>query len=177
MTTLTAQTSVLLVIDLQERLMPAISGADAVIGNARRLIEAAKMLSIPVMATEQYPQGLGHTVNDLLGSDTPVHSKTSFDSMRTPSIAAAIPNGKRIVVTGCEAHVCVLQTVLGLLSAGHDVAVTEDAIGSRVEENRAAACRRMASHGAELVTTEMVIFEWLGDSTHPAFREVMALVK
>lgn len=169
--------SALMVIDIQEKLMPAIAGAERVITNASRLVGTARLMEIPMLATEQYPQGLGATVPDLLGNDIAVHSKTTFDGMRTPEIRQAIPQGKRIVVAGCEAHVCVLQTVLGLLDAGFDVAVVQDATGSRLDENHKAACRRMEEHGAELVTTEMVIFEWLGDARHPAFKDVMKLVK
>ncbi|MDQ0314463.1 isochorismatase family protein [Amorphus orientalis] len=177
MPALEAQTSTLLIIDLQQRLMPAIADSGRVVANARRLIAAARLLDVPISATEQYPEGLGGTVPGLLDADVPVYSKTTFDSMKTPSIAEAIRPEGRYVVAGCEAHVCVLQTVLGLLAHGCDVAVVQDAIGSRIEDNRKAACRRMERHGAEPVTTEMVLFEWLGDSRNPRFREAMKLIK
>ncbi len=177
MPALDADTSALMIIDIQDKLMPAISGGERVIANAARLIGAARRLGVPILATEQYPEGLGGSVAGLLGDDIPVYAKTTFDSAATPGIPEALAPESRIVVAGCEAHVCVMQTVLGLLEAGRQVAVVQDAIGSRVEANHEAACRRMERHGADLVTTEMVIFEWLGDAQHPAFREVIKLVK
>ncbi len=169
--------SFLLIIDIQQKLMPAITGADRVIANASKLIAASAELAIPAIATEQYPQGLGATVPGLLHEGMPVLSKTTFDGTRSADISDELPADKRLVVAGCEAHVCVLQTVLGLLKSGREVVVVRDAIGSRVDENRVAACERMARHGAEMVTTEMAIFEWLGDARDPAFKPVMALIK
>jgi nicotinamidase-related amidase len=101
-----------------------------------------------------------------------------FDASRAEGFAALLAPGRDDgVVTGCEAHVCVLQTVLGLLDRGLRVQVVADAIGSRREQNRDAALARMARHGAQIVTTEMVVFEWLEDATHPRFREAVALIK
>lgn len=170
MPVLTAETSTLLVVDLQERLMPAIAGAEALLENAGRLVRAAVRLEIPTTTTEQDPAKLGPTVSpvaDLL--PTPAVTKSTF--------AADLSFPSRVVVCGCEAHVCVLQTVLALRASGHDVAVVADAIGSRAEGNRDAAIARMRHHGVDVVTTEMVVFEWLGSSRHPAFREVQGLIK
>ncbi|PVY96016.1 isochorismatase family protein [Actinomycetospora cinnamomea] len=168
---LSADASVLLVVDLQERLMPAIAGAPAVLENAGRLVRGATRLGIDVCATEQNPDGLGHTVDavaELL--PTPAVAKTSF-------AADVDPGPGTIVVAGCEAHVCVLQTVLALRARGRDVAVVADAVGSRVEANRDRALERLRAHGVDVVTTEMVLFEWLHDSDHPAFREVQRLIR
>ncbi len=101
----------------------------------------------------------------------------SFGATRAPGFLERLPEGRDCVVTGCEAHICVLQTVLGLLEAGRRVTVVADAVGSRKTENRDAALARMAAHGAEIVTTEMVVFEWLGTARHPRFREVVRLIK
>ena len=168
----------LLLVDLQQRLMPAISGGDAVVANADRLATAAPMFDVPVVATEQNPAGLGPTVDALAGHPRTVLSKTAFAATSDPGFDTLLPPGtEHVVVAGCEAHVCVLQTVLGLLAARHRVLVVTDAVGSRTAANREAALDRLARHGAELVTTEMVLFEWLRDATHPRFREVQALIR
>ncbi|GLZ47747.1 hydrolase [Actinomycetospora sp. NBRC 106375] len=171
MPVLRADASLLLVVDLQERLMPAIADGGAVLDNASRLVRGATRLGVAVHVTEQNPAGLGPTVSaiaDLL-PDPPV-AKTAF--------GAPVPaHPGTVVVAGCEAHVCVQQTVLGLRAAGRDVAVAADAVGSRTEANRDRAVERMRDHGVDVVTTEMVLFEWLGDSEHEAFREVQKLIK
>ena len=168
---LSAESSVLLVVDLQERLMPAIADADGVLANAGRLVRAATRLGVAVCATEQNPQGLGRTVGavaDLLPASA--IAKTTF-------AADVDPGQGTVVVAGCEAHVCVLQTVLGLRARGRDVAVVADAVGSRTETSRERALDRLRAHDVDVVTTEMVLFEWLHDSGNAAFREVQRLIK
>jgi nicotinamidase-related amidase len=179
MPTLDRTRSVLVLIDFQERLMKAIDGADEVVANAGRLLSAAEQLEVPVLMTEQNPKGLGPTTPELARPDgaVPVVAKMEFDACLASGVVDALPAGHHIVVTGCEAHVCVLQTVLGLLGRSRRVYVAADAIGSRRPENREAALRRMERAGAEIVTTEMVIFEWLGTAEHPAFKSVISLVK
>lgn len=173
-----ANASVLLVIDFQGRLMPAIQGGDAAVANTGRLLAAARLLAVPVVYTEQNPNGLGGTVEAIAArAGEAVLSKMTFDAWRAPDVRAAVPAGRELVVTGCEAHVCVLQTVLGALADGRRVKVVRDAIGSRREESRTAALERMNGAGAEIVTTEMVVFEWLGSAEHPAFKEAIALIK
>jgi nicotinamidase-related amidase len=167
--------SALLVIDVQTRLMPAIEGADAVVANVRRLLDAAALLDVPVAFTEQNPAGLGPTV-DALQPARPVQHKMAFDACRDGGLAA-MPNRPAMIVAGCEAHVCVLQTVLGLLAAGRQVFVVRDALGSRRAESKETAIARMARHGADIVTTEMVIFEWLQTAADPNFKQAVALVK
>lgn len=158
--------------------MPAIADGEAVLANAVRLAEGAALLDVPVCATEQNPDGLGSTVASLSGFPQLVLPKFAFGAVAEPGFATLLPPGKEeIVVAGCEAHVCVLQTVLGLLAQRHRVLLVADATGSRTPANRAAAIDRMQRHGAEVVTTEMVLFEWLGASTHPRFREVQALIR
>jgi nicotinamidase-related amidase len=167
----------LMVIDLQARLMPAIDQSDLRLANAARLIRAAEALTIRRHVTEQNPRGLGGTVAAL---DIPADEalpKMSFDSLRDPAIAARLAGDTALVVCGCEAHVCVLQTVLGLRAAERQVFVVADACGSRTEANRQAGLARMQANGAEIVTTEMVIFEWLGSADHPAFKALMPLIK
>ena len=175
---LAASASSLLLVDLQQRLMPAIAGGDAVVANAGRLAEAARLLEVPIVATEQNPAGLGGTVAALARLPSAIAVKTHFDATREDGFDDLLPAERpTIVVAGCEAHVCVLQTVLGLLEAGRRVFVVRDALGSRRAESKETALRRMERHGAEVVTTEMVVFEWLGSAEHPRFRDALALVK
>jgi nicotinamidase-related amidase len=175
---LTAEGAVLLLIDLQERLMPVIHDHEAVVARAVRLAEAATLLDVPVLATEQNTAGLGRTVPPLAGYPQAVMSKTTFSAAADPGLASLLPGGSgEIVVAGCEAHVCVLQTVLDLLAAGRRVVWAADATGSRDPADQTAAIDRARQHGAEIVTSEMVLFEWLRDARHPRFREVHKLLR
>jgi nicotinamidase-related amidase len=175
---LSAEGSVVLLIDFQERLMPAIYDGETVVARAVRIAQAARMLDVPVRATEQYPAGLGPTVPPLAPYPEAVLAKTVFSALDHPDFPALLPIGSsEIVVAGCEAHVCVLQTVLGLLTEGHRVVLVADAVGSRDPDDKAQAIERARQDGAEIVTSEMVLFEWLRDSTHPRFREVQRLLK
>jgi len=172
----TASASVLLLTDLQERLVPALDDGPAVVERAVRLAEAARLLEVPVRATEQYPAGLGPTVPPLAGYPQAVMSKTTFSAAGDPGFAALLPAGGDVVVAGVEAHVCVLQTVLDLLAAGRRVVWAADATGSRDPADREVAIDRARRHGAEIVTSEMVLFEWLRDAKHPSFKEVHSLL-
>jgi nicotinamidase-related amidase len=175
---LNAEGSVLLLIDLQQRLMPAICDSEAVIARTARLAEAAQLLDVPIRATQQYPAGLGATVPQLAGYPSQTLDKTSFAATGDPGFAALLPAGAdQILIAGVEAHVCVLQTVLALVPAGRRVAVVADAVGSRDPADKAVALERARQHGAEIVTSEMVLFEWLKDAKHPAFREVQKLLR
>ncbi|HEV2935647.1 MAG TPA: hydrolase [Streptosporangiaceae bacterium] len=175
---LTAEGAVLLLVDLQQRLMPVIHDHDAVVARAVRLAEAAQLLDVPIRATEQYPAGLGPTVPPLAAYPQATLTKTTFSAAADPGFAALLPAGSgQVVVAGCEAHVCVLQTVLDLLGAGRRVVLAADATGSRDPADKAVAVERARQHGAEIVTSEMVLFEWLRDARHPKFREVQKLLK
>lgn len=166
----------LVIIDFQARLMPAIHDGARLLENARRLRDAAAQLGLPVVMTEQNPGGLGETVPELAGS-APVIRKMSFDSCAEPAFLAALAGERDLVVCGCEAHVCVLQTVVSLLSHRRRVYVVQDAVGSRREESKSVAITRMQRHGAEIVTTEMVVFEWLRSASHSLFRPVSKLIR
>jgi nicotinamidase-related amidase len=175
---LAAGRSVLLLVDLQQRLVPAIAEGAAVVANARRLAEAARLLDVPVLATEQNPAGLGRTVPEVAALASRTLSKRYFDATREEGFEGFLPPDRpEIVVAGCETHVCVMQTVLGLMGRGQAVRLVADAVGSRSPASRDAALARAQAHGAELVTTEMVVFEWLETSDHPRFREALKLVK
>jgi nicotinamidase-related amidase len=167
----------LLLIDFQTRLAPAIEGAAAAIDNARRLAEGAALLGATIVATEQNPEKLGLTAPELAGRASQTVSKMSFDASAAPGFPNHLLDGRPVIVAGFETHVCVLQTVLALLAEGRQVFVVADAVGSRRAENKTAALHRMERYGAEIVTTEMVLFEWLGSADHPHFRDISRLVK
>jgi len=173
-----AETSQLLLVDFQQRLMPAIAEGDAVVAVAARLAEAALRLGVPCLATEQYPRGLGSTVPALAAFAAQPLEKIHFDATSAEGFARRLAGGRpQAVVAGCETHVCVLQTCLGLRRKGFDVAVVADATGSRRAADRDAGLARMAAHGCEIVTVEMVLFEWLGHAGNPAFRDILTLIK
>jgi nicotinamidase-related amidase len=169
--------SELLVIDVQPRLMAVIDGAEPLTRNLRRLVEGARRLGVPVDFTEQNSRALGATLPELGAGPDEVTAKMTFDALGTPEFADRVNPVAVKVVTGVEAHICVTQTVLGLLGRGMEVYVVADAIGSRAPASHAAALARMARHGAEIVTTEMVLFEWLGTAAHPEFKAISALIK
>jgi nicotinamidase-related amidase len=169
--------SILLVVDFQTRLMPAIENGAAVIGNARRLLDAAELLHVPTLFTEQNAEGLGGTLPELASTTAGIAHKMTFNGCRAPGFLAALGDRPDIVVAGCEAHVCVLQTVLGLLGAGRRVFVARDALGSRRPESKETALQRMERNGAEIVTTEMVLFEWLQTADDSRLANILKLVK
>lgn len=158
-------------------LVPVIHDSESAVRNANRLIKAAKLTDVPRLFTEQNPKGLGSTVAELPVEDNRLVHKQFFDACREDGFLDRVPADAHVVVVGCEAHVCVQQTVLGLLAASRKVHVVRDAINSRVLENKEAAVLRMANHGAEIVTTEMVVFEWLQTADHPNFRQAVNHVK
>ena len=168
---------VLLIVDFQSRLMPAIDSGEAVVANTRRLLDAAEMFQLPVLFTEQNPEGLGNTLPELQSNTGRLAHKMTFNACRAPGFLEALSDRPDIVVAGCEAHVCVLQTVLGLLGTGRHVFAVRDALGSRRPENKETAIRRMERNGAEIVTTEMVLFEWLETAEDPRLRNVIGLVR
>jgi nicotinamidase-related amidase len=177
MLTIDRTNSTLLIIDFQSRLMPAIANGSAAIANAERLLKAAEMFEVPVLITEQNAGGLGPTVPELARGGHTIASKMTFDACRSPGFLDRFGDDRSIVVSGCETHVCVQQTVLGLLDAGRRVYLVRDAVGSRNAENKESAIARMSRHGAEIVTTEMVVFEWLASAEDPRLRDAIALIK
>lgn len=172
--------SSLVLVDYQARLMPAIHGADDVVARALVLARAAALLAVPVLGTEENPERLGPNIDTLARLCVQTVPKMHFDACEDGLLAALdarAPRRRQVVIAGCEAHVCMLQTALGLLRAGREVYVVENASGSRRPLDHAAAMRRLAQAGATIVSHEMVLFEWLHDCRHPRFREVQALVK
>jgi nicotinamidase-related amidase len=180
-TLLHRETSVLLIVDVQERLAPAISTIDMVLSKAGLLIRAASRLGIPIAFTEQYASGLGKTLPSLrnLAATAPVISKIHFQATLEPDLGAWIDTSgaSQIVIAGTEAHVCVLQTSLGLIEAGYVPFLVADAVGSRRERDCTLAIERLRSAGCRIVSTEMVLFEWLKKAATQEFRELLTLIK
>ncbi|NLS92359.1 MAG: hydrolase [Planctomycetaceae bacterium] len=169
----------LLVVDVQEKLVPAIADHRRVVFNTRRLIDGAKILGIPVVATEQYPKGLGPTVPELAERLGPIPDKLTFSCSGCPEVFQELQNQgiHKILVAGIETHVCVQQTVLDLLGDGWRVYLAVDAVGSRNPLDRDTALRRMDSSGAVLTTTEAALFEWCQVAGTPQFKEISRLVR
>ena len=172
--------TVLLVIDVQEKLLPVMLEAERVARNCALLITAARRLDLPVIVTEQYPARLGATVGPLreaLGEFTPIE-KLRFSALVPPVQALLEGSGRRtILLAGIEGHVCVLQTALDLLEAGYTVFGASDAISSRQAWNRASGWERMRSAGAVPASTESAIFELLGEAGTPDFKALQPLIK
>ena len=172
--------SLLLIVDLQEKLLPAIESRARIMWNAQRLLAGANTLHVPYRITEQYPERLGTTVQ-LSDAGEPVLAALSKRMFSCRECAAALEplraNATQIVLCGIESHVCVMQTALDLLSDAWEVFVVVDAIGSRAELDHCVALQRMLQSGVVLTTTESVLFEWCESSTAPEFKAVSALVR
>jgi nicotinamidase-related amidase len=173
------QDTVLVVVDVQEKLMPLILGRQRILWNLRRLLEGAGALGVKALATEQYPQGLGPTVSELAGRLGDIPSKTAFSCAGCGPFAQRLQasGASKVLVAGIEAHVCVQQTVLDLAAEGYRVFVPVDAVGSRYKIDYETALRRMESAGATLTTTESALFEWCAVSGTPEFKKISALVR
>lgn len=174
---LKAKDCVLTLVDFQAKLMPAILNGATAVAQARKLALAAPMLDVPVVTTEQNPRGLGATDPGLAGLTGTLIEKMSFGAVPAPGFVDALQGRGTVVITGCETHVCVLQTALQLVAQGYHVALVEDASSSRLASSAAAGIARMREAGVAVVTTEMVLFEWLETAQHPKFRDVLALIK
>jgi nicotinamidase-related amidase len=170
-----AERSVLLVVDLQTKLVPVLADHEQVVANVHWLIRIAQKVGVPVAATEQYPKGLGPLVPRLrkLLPQEAIASKNHFSAVAARCLEG-LPGHDRaqVVVVGAEAHICVLQTSLELLEDGKEVYVVADALGARHPEDCQVALTRMRDEGIRVVTREMVVFEWLGEAATPLFREI-----
>lgn len=178
---LNKEDSLLLITDVQERLVAALD-KDIIVTRTALLSRAAKILEIPVIATEQYPKGLGNivaTVKETFSEDTPIIPKTAFSSLKEEGFKDLLRsfNKKQIVICGIETHVCVHQTVADLLDEGFDVYVVKDACASRSKYEFKQGIERMQENGAKITCLEIVLFEWLKDAKDPNFKEIQALIK
>ena len=182
MAQLNLEDSLVLIIDVQEKLLNAVFNKEQVEKKSAIVAEAAKILGIPVVVTEQYPKGLGNTipaVKDALAEDTEIFEKTAFSALNNEEILEAIKkhNKKQILIFGIETHICVSQTTAALRELGYEVSVIKDACGSRAEEEYLAGLERMKDNSAYIITTEIALFEWLKGAKHPNFKAVQALIK
>ena len=182
MAQLNLEDSLVLIIDVQDKLLNAVFNKEQVEKKSAIVAEAAKILGIPVVVTEQYPKGLGNTipaVKDVLAEDTEIFEKTAFSALNNEEILEAIQkhNKKQILIFGIETHICVSQTTAALRELGYEVSVIKDACGSRAEEEYLAGLERMNDNGAYIITTEIALFEWLKGAKHPNFKAVQALIK
>jgi nicotinamidase-related amidase len=169
----------LLVLDMQEKLLPAVDGGRRVAWNVRRLLDGAKILGLAIAGTEQYPQGLGPTTPELAERLGQLPSKITFSCGGCPGLISGLERKgiSKILVTGVETHVCVQQTVLDLLAAGWQAFVAVDAVGSRFELDHFTSLERMNSAGATLTTTESAIFEWCRAAGTPEFKQISKLAR
>ena len=178
---ISVQQSVLLVIDIQERLNPVMNSPELMLENTQRLLKGAALLNVPTLISEQYPKGLGHTVEPIasLLPKGAVQEKEIFSCMADDGYADRFNglNKSQAIICGIEAHVCVLQTAIDLIHRGTHVFVVADATSSRTATNHMLALERLKTAGAEIVTTEMVLFEWLRRAGTPEFKEISGLVK
>lgn len=176
-----AEQSCLLIVDVQSGLAPVMFDPERVNRGCGILMKAASRLKIPVMVSEQYPKGLGHTVGELqpLVPDGAVMEKLHFSCAADPAIRKRIGalGRKQLVIAGIESHVCVFQSALGFKQLGFDVVVAADACASRTEMSWTISMNRLAANGVEVASVEMVAFEWLHRAGTPEFKEVSALVK
>ena len=183
MNTLDLDRSVVVLVDFQQRLMPAIHDGATVVAQALVLARIARLLDVPVLGTEQNPQGLGGNVPELRELCARTLAKMHFDACQDGLIDAIDATGRQrtqgaeIVIAGCESHVCLMQTALGLARAGYPVSVVASACGSRHPVDRELALARLHDAGARIVSLEMVAFEWLRTSEHPLFKSVLRLIK
>jgi len=171
----------LLIIDMQERLLPAMAAPERTLKNAIVLAKAARTLDLPLTVSEQYPKGLGHTVEALKAEigNTPVEEKFEFSCWKNARLQGRLKaqGREQIIVAGIEAHVCVLQTAMDLKTAGFQVFAVADAMSSRADTSQAMAQERMRQADISLVTTEMVVFEALGAAGTPEFKQLSALIR
>ena len=171
--------SFLMIIDIQERLIKAVYQPQTLQHKAEILVKSADLLNIPVIFTEQYPQGLGATLSSLTTTPSHTLAKTHFSALKEPEIKNAVLNyhKKQVIICGIETHICVCQTVQDLLQNGFEVYVVADASGSRHEFEHQTALTLLAQEGAHIVSAEMVVFDWLESSKNPQFKAVQSLIK
>lgn len=178
----TAHDSILCLVDIQPRLLSSMDEDEqqALIKNTEILLKAASALGIPVVISEQYPHGLGTTHEALieLAADAPLIEKTVFSCHSNADWKQTVDSldRRQLVIVGIEAHICVLQTAIEAKASGYTVSVVEDAIASRSFNNKFNAVARMRQHGVQISNAESVLFEWMKDASHPAFKQLSQLI-
>ena len=180
---LDADRACVLVIDVQEKLLPLVRDHDDIVSATKKLLTAAPIFELPVIVTEQYPRGIGHTVEAisacLPGGRTSIIEKSAFSAWAEPSVREAIlaVDRPQVIITGIETHVCVQQTALDLVSRDYDVYVCADAAGSRGRTDHDRALERMRQDGARVTTVESVLFELCGRCDTPRFKPMLEVIK
>ena len=181
MTILNTEDSVIFIIDIQEKLLNAVFNKEIIAKKSTTLAQASNILQVPVILTEQYPKGLGNTVNTIKEhlSEHYLFEKTDFNALNDENVLNLLNKlgRKNIIVCGIETHICVHQTVEALIKNGFKVTVVKDSCSSRFEEEYLQALRVMETSGANIKTTEMILFELLKGAKHPNFKEIQALIK
>jgi len=174
---LTTASTALVVVDFQERFRGAVFGFDEAAARAAILVSAARLLNIHTVVSEQYPKGLGHTVEPLASvlGDAEILEKTVFPASRAEGFD--LNGSSQVILSGVEAHVCVAQTALDLLDSGLEVFIPADAVASRNELDRDIAIERLRNSGAVITTVEAVVFELAGGAGHPLFKDLQGLIK
>ena len=179
---LQAGSTALIVVDIQEAFRDAIPGSSSLIERAVIAVQGFQILGLPVIVTEQYPKGLGRTVEEILLSLSDVGGileKSTFSALGSETVVDRLKSGgiQKVLICGVETHVCVNQTAHDLLASGFDVHLLLDAVGSRNETDKDAAIRKMTFSGVVPSTVEMALFELMRDSRHPHFKEIQSLIK
>uniref|UniRef100_H2ZRB6 Isochorismatase domain-containing protein 1 n=1 Tax=Ciona savignyi TaxID=51511 RepID=H2ZRB6_CIOSA len=176
---LAISTSVIFCCDMQERFRPAINYFDEIVQVGSRMVKGGRLLQIPLVVTEQYPKGLGNTVKELeISNPSVLATKTKF-SMLTPEVEAFLANNNfaSVILFGVEAHVCVQQTAIDLISRGYEVHLLADATSSRSPSDRLCAFKRLRKLGVFVTTTEAVLLQLVTDKNHEKFKEIQNLIK
>lgn len=181
MTILNQENAILLIIDIQEKLLNAVYNIEVVEKNSEILAKAGSILNLPIFITEQYPKGLGSTINGVKqgAPNAKYYEKTSFNAVLDMDLLSELKNTRRnqIILCGIEAHICVHQTAAGLIESGFDVTVVNDACGSRFVDSYISGLKCIRDNGAQVKTTEMVLFELLKGAGHPKFKKIQGLIK
>ena len=177
MNTIKTEEALFLIIDVQEKLVSMLDDENVKIDSIK-LAKTASILDIPTVITEQYPKGLGSTIQEIkeVLPNAEYVEKNTFSAFKEDEVKKLLSQ-TQIIIFGIETHICVLQTAMDLLNEGYEVFLVQNACGSRTEKNKEAALRRLIHAGVQIVTTEMVIFELLESSKHPNFKEIQSLIK
>ncbi len=178
---LNTQDAILIVIDVQGKLARVVADSERVIGKIQTLVKGAQALQLPIILTNQVPKKLGDTIPEiaeLLPEQTQI-SRTSFSVFRELEVMSQLANlgRKQVILCGVEAHICLFQSALDLLQAGHEVVLVADAVSSRDNEDKQIALQAIKAAGAELRSVEMLLFELMRDARHPKFKTIAALIK
>lgn len=176
------RTSTLVIVDIQEKLIKAIPAMEPFMPKVRMMLEAAAVLGLDVIVTEQYPKGLGNTVpelKELFQDKWPVIEKTSFSCWLEPEFRKQLRKNKKetVILTGIESHVCVMQTAMDLLTEGYQVVLLADTVASRNDYDREIALKLMREKGVWVMTAESLLFHYLQNAKNPSFKAVSKLIK